>query len=689
MKPIRHFLLITSCSIFTAPAQPLQPEPAPDSAVALEPLVVTGKAEDLLGIARSATKGQANNEELSQRPFLRRGELLEVVPGVIVTQHAGGGKANQYFLRGYNLDHGTDFGISLDGMPVNFRTHAHGQGYSDLNFLVPEFVEGLDYFKGPYFAELGDLSSTGGASYRLFHELPQGIASFTFGENEYYRALLGDSWKVGEGTLTVGGEFSEENGPWQIPDNYQRWNGFVRYHTGDEENYFDITALGYRGTWHSTDQIPLRAIQSGMVDRFGSPQTTDTGETSRYSLQLNWQQKDGNTTTKLDVWGGYYDLDLFSDFTYFLEDPLRGDQFEQFDKRYFTGANLTREWRYDIGKLASTTTAGFQTRMDLIDGIGLYKTQRRERIGTVREDDIFEGSYSLLVDHETQLTPWLRAGAGLRGDLFYFDVASDRSANSGTDWAGIVSPKAQLVFGPWAETEFYLNGGLGFHSNDARGVTISRDPVSGERVDPVDPLVRTKGAEIGMRSNAVPDLTFTAALWVLDSDSEFVYVGDAGRTEAGPGSHRYGMELSAYYRPAKWFTLDGEYAWSHARFVDVPEDESNIPGAVDHMLSAGLTVGQEKGIYSSLRARYFAPRPLEESGRVESKAGFQVNARLGYKWKNWDLAVDCLNLLDREDNDIEYYYESRLPGEAAAGVADIHLHPVEPRQFRVSATYRW
>ena len=679
--------ITTAASLLVLTGAAAQSPPA--APVALEPQVITGKAQDLLGIARSATAGQANHGELSQRPFLRRGELLEVVPGVIVTQHAGGGKANQYFLRGYNLDHGTDFAVSLDGMPVNFRTHAHGQGYADLNFLVPEFVEGLDYFKGPYFAELGDLSSIGGANYRQFHALPKGIASFSTGAYDYFRAVLGDSWKLGTGTLTLGGEFSEENGPWVIPNRYRRWNGFMRYHTGNGDNFLDITALAYRGTWHSTDQIPQRAIQSGLVDRFGSPQTTNENETSRYSLQLNGQWKEGNTTTKLDVWGGYYGLDLFSDFTYFLDDPVRGDQFEQFDSRYFAGANVSREWRYDLRGRASTTTAGIQTRMDLMDGIGLYKTQRRERMGTVREDDIFEGSYSVFVDHGTQLTPWLRAGAGWRGDLFYFDVASDRSVNSGTDWAGISSPKAQLVFGPWAETEFYVNGGLGFHSNDARGVTIRRDPVSGERVDPVDPLVRTKGAEIGLRSNAVPALTFTAALWLLDSDSELVYVGDAGRTEAGAASRRYGVELAAYYRPSPWLTIDAEYAWSHARFVDVPPDESFIPGAVEHMMAAGVTVGKETGLYSSLRARYFAPRPLEESGNINSRAGFQVNARLGYRWKNWDVAVDCLNLLDRQDNDIEYFYESRLPGEPAAGVADVHLHPVEPRQLRVSATYRW
>ena len=679
-------LTFTTCLLpLTALAQQA---PAPEPAVT-ETVVVTGKAQNLLGNAPSASRGQANNAELSQRPVLRRGELLEAVPGVIITQHAGGGKANQYFLRGYNLDHGTDFNIALDGAPINFRTHAHGQGYADLNFLIPEFIEGLDYFKGPYFTELGDLSSTGGANYRLYHELPQGIASVTYGKNNYYRALLGDSFQLGPGVLTLGGEYTHEDGPWDRGDNYRRYNGFARYHTGDDKNYLDLTAMAYHGKWNSSDQLAQRAIDQGIVSKFGSLDDTTGGKSSRYSLALNWQERDATTTTKLDIWVGHYDLDLFSNFTYFLEDPVHGDQFEQKDNRWFGGVNATREWRYDLGSMPSKTTLGFQTRQDFIDGIGLYKTEARERLSTVREDDVYEGSYGLFVDQEIRLTDWVRVGAGVRGDLFNFDVSSNDARNSGDKWASKISPKARIVFGPWADTEFYLNGGLGLHSNDARGTVISVDPATGLPADTVDALVRTKGAEFGIRSNLVPKLTSTIAFWLLESDSEFVYVGDAGATEAGPASRRYGIELSNYWRPTSWFTLDAEAAFSHARFTGVPDQESYIPGAIDTMGTAGLTIGKAEGWFGSLRARYFAPRPLEESGRIESKSSLQFNARLGYRQKNWEIALDCLNLFDRDDNDIEYYYESRLAGEPAAGKADIHLHPTEPRQLRLTATYHW
>lgn len=670
----------------TNPAALSEPASGPE---ALEPITVTGKAEDLLGTAPSATKGQANNEELSARPVLRRGELLETVPGVIITQHAGGGKANQYFLRGFNLDHGTDFSVSMDGMPVNMRTHAHGQGYADLNPLIPEFIERLDYFKGPFFAELGDLSSAGGAHYRFYHALPRGIASLTLGENNYYRALLGDSWSVGDGYLTLGGEYSHEDGPWEIGDDFRRFNGFLRWHEGDDDNFFNLTVMSYRGSWHSTDQIPRRGVESGLIDRFSSPETTDTGESQRHSLSLNWKKTDGDVITTADLWLAYYDLELYSNFTYFLADPRRGDQFEQNEGRWFAGGSLSREWRYELAGLPSSTIVGVQTRHDFIDDIGLYLTKNRERFQTVRKDNVYEGSVGVFATHETRFTDWFRAGAGLRADWFYFDVDGDRRENGGTESDGILSPKARLVFGPWAETEFYVNGGLGFHSNDARGTVIGVDPVTGESVDRVDPLVRTKGAEVGVRSNVVPGLTLTSGLWILDSDSELVYVGDAGTTEAGPASRRYGVETTAYWRPAEWVALDAEYSWSHARFRGVPSGEDHVPGAVEHMAAAGFTLGKTTGPYTSLRMRWFAPRPLEESGKIKSKQSLTFNARVGYRWRNLDVALDCLNLFDRDNNDIEYWYESRLRGEPPGGFGDVHLHPAEPRQFRATVTYRW
>lgn len=647
----------------------------------LEETIVTGKAEDIIGEAASATQGQADNTELSQRPFLRRGELLEVVPGVIITQHAGGGKANQYFVRGYNLDHGTDFHIGVDGMPGNYRTHAHGQGYADLNFIVPEFVERLDYFKGPFFAKYGDLSTAGGADYTLMPFLAQGIASFSYGENNYYRALLGDSWEAGIGHLTLGGEFTHEDGPWLRGNDYNRYNGLIKWHAGDEENFLSVTALFHSGEWNSSDQIPLRAVESGILDRFGAIDDTTGGDTERQSLSLKMRQTKGDWVFRTEAWAGRYTLDLFSNFTYFT-DPVNGDQFEQNEERFFAGLNVAADWSHGLGSLESRSTYGFQTQHDWIDDIGLYPTTARRRTGVTNVDDVYQGSYGIYFENETRLTDWARMILGARGDFFHFDVRSrDNSADTGSEWDAIFSPKAGLVLGPWNETEVYLNAGMGFHSNDARGVTAA--------LDPVDALVRTRGAEVGLRTRAVKNITASIGLWWLDSDSEFVYVGDEGTTEAGPASERYGVEATLYWRPNDCLTFDAEYSWSYAQADVQPGEFSAIDNSVPHMASAGLTIGGDYGWFSSLRGRYFSPRPLlGENSRAKSRESLQVNGRIGYRWENLEVSLDILNILDREDRDIEYFYASQLPGEVAP-VEGIHFHPAEPRQVRANLVYRF
>jgi hypothetical protein len=663
---------------------------SPDAPQTLPEVVVTGKADDLFGVAPSASSGTASSADLAARPYLRRGEILETIPGVIITQHAGGGKANQYFLRGFNLDHGTDFAISVDGMPVNMRTHAHGQGYADLNFLIPELIENVTYEKGVYSARNGDLSSAGSADFQLFNALPLGIASVTWGEHNYWRGLIADTLDLAENRkLTLALEYNSYDGPWVLPEEFQRWNGLIRYFHGDAENHWAATLMGYHGKWQSSDQIPRRAIDDGRIPRLGFVDPTTGGDSQRYSLNVEFLRTDGSDVWRGNAYAFYYDLNLFSNFTYFLDDPLRGDQFEQAEQRWVLGGELVRDWKdRDLLGAKTRVSLGLQTRHDIIDPIGLYKTDRRERFRTVREDSVYEGSIGLFAEAEMRWTDWLRTTIGVRGDAFLFDVSSNNPRNSGEELSGLVSPKFGAVLGPWKETEFYLNFGTGFHSNDARGVNNTVDPESGDPIPPVDPLVRTIGAEIGLRSKIIPTLTFTAAAWWLESDSELVYVGDAGTNEAGPGSNRYGVEIAAYWRPVDWFTLDAEFAATHARFRDAGEFD-HIPSSIPWMFSGGVTVGKEEGPFASLRARAFARRPLVEDNSVRGENSFQVNGQIGYRRKDWEVAVECLNLLDREDNDIEYFYTSRLQGEPAEGIEDIHLHPNEPRMFRLRATHRF
>ncbi|MFT4176675.1 MAG: TonB-dependent receptor plug domain-containing protein [Luteolibacter sp.] len=650
--------------------------------VSLDPVIVTGKVGSLTGIATSASEGWTSAGELQDRPLLRRGELLESVPGVVITQHSGDGKANQYFVRGFNLDHGTDFSVSMDGQPVNFVTHAHGQGYADLNPIIPELVERLDYWKGPFFGEIGDLSTAGAARFRFYDALPRGIASVTVGENDFYRGMLADTVRwAGESGVTYAVEYQYYNGPWKFPSNSERMNGFLKYFKNSGEDRFSVTAMAYAGNWNSTDQVPKSLIDEGSLDRFGALDDSDGGNSQRFSLMAEWDRELKNGRIHADVYFGYYDLDLFSNFTYRLNDPVNGDQFEQQDGRYFFGGEVRREW--DFGA-KNKVTAGLQTRNDFIDDVGLYHTTNRERLETVRVDDVVVNSVGVFGTLDYQVNEWFRIQPGLRADVFRFDVSSDDPANSGTRSDGIVSPKLSLIFGPWEKTELCVNAGYGFHSNDARGVTISRDPETGDPADRVDPLVRTYGTELGVRTEAPGNVVSTLSVFYLHSDSELIYVGDAGNSEAGPATVRYGVEWSVYWKPEEWLMFDHEITLSEGRLQDVGRDD-RIPGAVPLVWSAGLTVGKREGWFGSLRGRYFSPRPLIEDNSEKSRASFQVNSRVGYRRNDWEISLDCLNLLDRKDNDIEYYYESRAPGQVAAR-EDIHLHPAEPRTLRLSVT---
>ncbi|QTN33234.1 TonB-dependent receptor plug domain-containing protein [Akkermansiaceae bacterium] len=651
----------------------------------LSTLVVKGKSDSLIGEAGTASFGTTNYEELRERPYLRRGELLEVVPGVIITQHSGDGKANQYFVRGFNLDHGTDFSIAMDGQPVNFVTHAHGQGYADLNPLIPELVESVDYWKGPFTGHLGDLSTAGGARFNFFDTLPQGIATLEVGEHKFFRGLIADTIDLSrsgdrEG-LTYAFEYNHYDGPWEREGNSQRINAFLKYFKESGRDSFSLTAMAYDAEWDSTDQIPRRLIESGGIGRLGNFDNSVRGDSSRYSLMGEWKRDETNGKTHADFYVGRYDLDLFSNFTYFLSDPANGDQFEQEDGRWFLGGEVNRMWEYGNG---STFTVGLQTRHDFMDGIGLYNTAATNRLGAVRVDDVYQGSAGIYAAADHSVNDWLRVQPSLRADGFHFDVDSDNPANSGAETDGIISPKLNLIFGPWADTEFYASAGFGFHSNDARGTTLSIDPVTGLPADPADPLVRTYGFELGARTEAVGNVVSALSIFYLHSDSELIYVGDAGAAEAGPATERFGIEWATYWKPNEWLTFDNELTLSEGRLLGVGGDDE-IPGAVPITMSTGVTFGEDEGFYGTLRSRYFSPRPLVEDGSVESRASWQLNGRLGYRKDNWQIALDVLNILGRKDNDIEYFYESQLPGELA-GVEDIHLHPAEPRTFRISFT---
>jgi hypothetical protein len=648
---------------------------------------VEDPAANLIGVAASSSQGAVTSRQLATRPVMRAAEVLESVPGVITTQHSGEGKANQYYLRGFNLDHGTDFATTVAGMPVNLPTHGHGHGYSDANFLIPELVSGVQYSKGPYFAQLGDFSAAGSAAINYVNRIDNGnlLARVGFGEDGWGRALVAASPRVASGRLLAALEVAQSDGPWLRPDRYKKANGLFRFSGGSAMNSVSLTAIAYRASWNSTDQIPARALESGAVDRFGSIDATVGGQTSRYGGVADWQHSSAGSITRATGYGFHYDVNLFSNFTYGLDDPQNGDQFEQTDSRFVSGGRVTHYWMDSWSDRTVFHIVGAQIRNDAIRGVGLYRTRQRQRLSTVREDDVLQTSGAVFYENKYWWSKLVRTELGVRADLYRFDVNSDMPVNSGQDTAGIVSPKASVVLNPIASTEVYVNAGTGFHSNDARGATITIDPSTGEPAARVTPLVRAAGGEIGVRTVAIPRTQVTLTLWTLALDSELLFVGDAGTTEASRPSRRSGVEATAYFRPVPWLTFDGDIAVSRARFRDEAAGGRHIPGSVGTVMSAGVAVADYRRLSGSARLRYFGPRPLIEDGSVRSRETSLLNAQASYRIKNHTrLIFDAFNLFDRKASDIDYYYTSRLPGEPASGIADVHLHPTPPRSFRVS-----
>jgi outer membrane receptor protein involved in Fe transport len=638
--------------------------------------------------AASATT--ISGTDVNARPFARPGEALEAVPGLIVTQHSGEGKANQYFLRGFNLDHGTDLAISVDGMPVNMPTHGHGQGYADINFMIPELIQSINVRKGPYFADVGDFGSAGSVAIDYINRLPKNILETTNGTFGYHRGLAAGSTAVGAGTLLAAIEGVKYNGPWDVPDDIRKLNGVLRYSQGTATDGFTLSAMAYSNAWNSTDQVAQRAIDHGIIGRFGSLDPTDGGVSSRFSLSSHFAHSSESGQTKVNAYVVNSALRLYNNFTYFLDDPVNGDQFSQMDKRTVYGLNASHAIDVRVGGIETQTRVGIQTRGDDIR-VGLFKTPQRETLSTVREDSVREGNVGLWADTTARWTDWLRTTVGIREDYFAGRVISDTPENSGNAQASMTSPKAGIVLGPWYRTEFYGNAGYGLHSNDIRGATITVDPI--DKVTPQDRvplLVRSKGAEIGVRTKAIEGLTSSFAVFVLDFDSELLFVGDAGTTEASRPSRRVGMEWTNQYKVLPWMRLDFDTAYTKARFTDVDPAGNFVPGAPAWVVSGGLTFGEETGWFGALRGRYFGPRPLIEDDSVRSLSSLIFNARAGYRFDNGlKVQLDVLNLFNAKTNQIEYYYQSRLPGEPIGGVADRHVHPAEPLAVRLTLAGRF
>ncbi|MEM6833216.1 MAG: TonB-dependent receptor [Pseudomonadota bacterium] len=672
----RIVLVIAGLAILAS--LPMHANAHPDTAQ--EEIRLFGRGVNLIGEAWSGSEGLVGFSDFEYRPISRVGELVEVIPGLVATQHSGSGKSNQYFLRGFNLDHGTDFAVFADGVPVNFRTHGHGQGYVDLNFIIPELVETLNFRKGPYFADVGDFTAAATASFKTYDELPNGIATATIGEAGFRRGLVAGSVPGAGGMITAALEIQFTDSPYILDEELEKYNGLFKYVRDAGTGALTLTLSAYHSTWRSTDQVPLRAIESGLIDRLGFIDPDLGGRTTRVSLSGQYETED----TQVVLYGLYYDFALFSNFTYFANDPVNGDEFEQRDELIMFGGSAHND--FSLGDTI-TLRVGGDTRFDSIFNLGLFNTTARARFDTVRNDEVTEFSLGSFAEVRGELAPNLRFSVGARVDLFAYDVTADLAANSGDGHDAIFTPTAALAWQVTDRVELFANYGQGFHSNDVRGAATVIDPVTGDNVDTVPVLVRAQGAELGARYSTGDVQLALAGFW-LELDSELVFVGDAGTTEPNNGSRRFGVEASAFWRPYAWLALDVSAAYTDAQFSGVDPLENNIPQAVESVIGAGMVLGPFDGFTASARLRHFGEAPLIEDNSVRSEPTTVVNLGAYYDIGPFQFGLDVLNLLDSKDADITYFFESQLPGEAVP-VEDIHLHPVEPRQIRGSLTIRF
>ncbi|TWB46093.1 TonB-dependent receptor [Nitrospirillum pindoramense] len=671
-------LLLLACPAALAAG----PENDASSPTILDDVVVTAARRDLIGTAITSSQGVVVKEELDLLPAYRVGQMLETVPGLVVTSHSGEGKANQYLLRGFNLDHGTDMATSVDGMPVNMRTHAHGQGYTDLNFVIPELASGIGYTKGPYFAAQGDFSAVGSVQMDYLDRIPNQVA-LTAGTLGYQRAFAAGSADLGAGHLMAGGELEHYDGPWDHPDNLRKGNAVLRYSQGDRHDGFSVAAMYYRALWNATTDQPERAIAQGLIGRYGTLDPTDGGQARRMSLsgtvamplEKGWLAG-GHVTANAYIINNQ--LTLWNDFTHFLNNPIDGDQHAQDENRMVAGGAGSYSRPVSLLGLGHEIVIGLDARFDDVH-VDLQATKARIAYALVDTDNVREAGGGAYIQITSHWTSWLRTVAGLREDYL---TATDHGSNAGVVAARLFQPKGSVVATLWQGTEVYVSAGRGFHSDDVRGTTPK-----GADGGNAPLLAKADGEEVGLRSMLLPNLAATLTAFQIDFVSELTYDADVGQTEAGRPSRRRGVELNATYTPFSWLEFYGSAAFSHARYTDTDPAGNFIPDAPRLIGSLGIYLRdlgpQETGWTGGIEYRYFGAHPLVADNSVRAPGSQEWNLTANYTLAGGlRFGVGLYNVFDSKDDAADYYYTDRLKGEPAEGVGDLHLHPLEPRSVR-------
>ena len=677
-------------------------------------VVVTASRVNLLGRAETASQGSVTQKEVELRPIARVGQLYETVPGLVVTIHSGEGKANQYLIRGFNLDHGTDFASFVDGMPVNRPTNAHGQGYSDQNFLMPQIVGGIDYTKGPYYAAIGDFGAVGSAHVRLLDELPNQVVGSinTFGDEEVY---LGGTRHFGlEDRLWGAIDVGHVDGPWDPPGDFRKVQTAARYSHGTDLNGFSLTGMYYQSLGRLITDQPLRAFQEGLIGRYGTLDPWDLSKSQRFSLSGHYGATGEDWKASLDAYAIQSSMTLWNDFTHFLDDPVNGDQEEQDESRTTLGGAGAFTKALRLGPIPTDTTVGFQVRYDdaFVD-----KKHTLERVPlpycSVEQDSgpaiqvpavnfncqadrahvLDVGPY---VENTTRWTSWVRSVLGLREEYYTASDRSDVTGFSGSASQFLFQPKGSLIFGPWRGTELYLSAGRGFHSDDIRGV-IGTAPGQGiPGLAGATPLLASAtGEEVGIRTNIVPHLSIQASVFREDFRSEQRYNPDVGQDSAFAPSRREGVEVSAQYRPFPFIEFNTDLTFAKARYQGTPAefaafglDGPWIANAPSFIGSFGVLVDNLGPWFGGLQWRRLGPYPLSDGDQYPQDKGYsEFNLDVGYKVNDGlKLQVGIYNLLNEKANASAYYYAARLPGEPADGVNDYQVHPLEPISARFTVT---
>lgn len=647
----------------------------------LSEVIVFGRGEELIGKADAASEGAVGGEDLLVRPMLRVADLLEAVPGLIAAQHSGSGKANQYFLRGFNLDHGTDFTAYIDDVPWNLRTHGHGQGYLDVNGLIPEVVERIDYRKGPYRADNGDFSMAGSALMTTIDTLKRPFIAVESGQYGWGRLAGGGTTPLGTGTLTLLGQYKVYDGPWQLKEDLQHQSLWGKYAQTTDYGMLKISLSGYHATWKPTEQSPERVIGTAVcADEFCALDTTARGETTRWITDVQLLADDWRAT----AYAQYYDWRMSSNPTYDF-------QIDQFDRRWIAGGRYERTL---IRNEKLELKAGTELRYDNIGSVGVDHDVEGVFDSNTARNAAREASIGVYSEATWRPTEVLRMTAGLRGDYYNFDVSVlPGSGDIGTENVGrahdsALSPKVGLAYTLSDHVEVYGNWGQGVHSNDARGVVRKDSLIKG--------LASGTGYEGGARFE-IGDFKITAAYWWLDLSSELIFVGDDNSVEPRGASKRHGYELVAFWRPREWLAIDGVYTGSQAHYVQEIDGGRNIEGSV---ASAGeLGVAATKGAWEfSSRLRYLGGYPLLPDNSQHTDAEMMVNLRAARKFAHITLYGEVLNVLNDKGKDIVYYYGTNVPGyDPTPDPSDLDATRVdgrvsraeEPRTIRVGLKYEF